>query len=152
MQTWTMRILGALNILFVAFGAFYSVGMIQMHWNRWPSEASYFDWVVFVFLNVISIFLVSYLGYLGVKLIQKDITAVRKLFLLFMAEIIYFFAMYDLTWVVMPISMSKIAFGLWALAEDPLVPQYVTGYPLIGAIVTLVMLIIRRKSEMTHVE
>jgi hypothetical protein len=90
--------------------------------------------------------MVLYLAYLGIRLIRKDARALLQLCLLFTAEILYICVLVDVTWIRMPISMSNIAVGFWGMADAPLVPQLLTGYPLIGAVITLIMLIVRRKS------
>ena len=150
MQAWPMRVLGALNILFVALGAFYSGGMIQMHWNKWPGSPSHLHWAVFMFLDAISISMILYLGYLGVRLIKKDARALWHLCLLFVAEIAYFAVVVYVTWFLMPASMSAIAVDFWGMAQDPLVPQVVTGYPLVGLVIAFVMLLIRRSPPDTY--
>ena len=148
MQVWTMRILGALNILFVTIGAYYSVVMIHLHWNRWPGNPSHYEWKIFVFLYAISVLMVLYLAYLGVRLIKKDAKALLKLSLLFLAEMLYFFVHTYSTWNVTPASMSMtVAVSFLGMALDPLAPQIVTGYPLIGLVIALVLSLIRQRSE-----
>jgi hypothetical protein len=150
MQAWPMRVLGALNIAFVALGAFYAAAMLQMHWNRWPGPPVYQDWVVFVVLNAISIYLILYLGYLGIRLIRKDAKALWQLCMFFVGEIAYFAAVVYITSYVLPASMTTIAVGFWATSLNTLVPQIVTGYPLVGLVITLVILLIRRSPPETY--
>jgi membrane protease YdiL (CAAX protease family) len=151
MMTWMTRILGIINLLFVALGAYYSVVMIHAHWNKWPGNPTSFDWLVFLCLYAVSLLMLLYLGYLGVRLIKKDESALWKLSLLFVTEMVYFYVFVTVTWVVMPMSTSKIAVGLWGRSQDPLAPQIITGYPLIGLIVTLIILLMRRISRKAHV-
>jgi len=153
MQTWTMRVLGVLNILFVAFGAYLYYWILRMHWNRWPGNPSHNEWAVFVFLSTISISMVLYLGYLGVKLIKKDAKALLKLSLLFVAEMIYSLVLFNVTWMVRPASMSMtVAVSFLGMADVLLWPQLLTGYPLIGLVITLVLLLIRQRSDRTPME
>jgi hypothetical protein len=150
MQAWPMRVLGALNLAFVALGALYAASMLQVHWNNWPGSPNYQEWVVFVVLNAISIYLILYLGYLGMRLIRKDATALWQLCMFFAGEIAYFVAVVYITSFVLPASMSTIAVGFWAMALNPLVPQVVTGYPLVGLVIALVILLIRRSPPATY--
>jgi hypothetical protein len=150
MQAWPMRVLGALNISFVALGAFYAASMFHLSWKKWPGPPVYQDWVVFVVLNAISIYLILYLGYLGVRLIRKDAKALWQLCMFFVGEIAYFAAVVVITSYVLPASMSTVAVGFWGTALNPLVPQIVTGYPLVGLVITLVILLIRRSPPETY--
>jgi len=147
MHGWPMRVLGALNVVFVALGAFYAAAMIQRHWHNWPGSPIYQDWVIFVALNAISIAMILYLGFLGIKLMRVDANALFQLCLLFVAEIAYFGAIVYVTWFVVPDSMSTVAVSFWGMAQNPLVPQIVTGFPLVGLIICLVMLLIRRSPK-----
>lgn len=151
MLAWMMRILGAFNLLFIAFGAYYSVVMVQIHWNRWPGNPTPLDWLVLLCLYAVSILILLYLGYLGIRLIKKDESALWKLSLLFVTGMVYFYVFVTVTWVVMPTSTSKIAVGLWGRSQDPLAPQIITGYPLIGLIITLIILLMRRNSRQSKV-
>jgi hypothetical protein len=143
-----MRFLGALNIMYVAFGAYLSYWMIRLHWNRWPGNPSHYEWAIFVFLSAISISMVLYLGYLGIRLIKKDAKALLKLSLLFVVELLYSFVLFYVTWIVRPTLMSMtVAVSFMGMADVPLWPQLLTGYPLIGLVVTLILSLIRQKSE-----
>jgi hypothetical protein len=150
MQAWPMRVLGALNISFVALGAFYAASMLRMSWNKWPGPPAYRDWVVFLVLNAISLYLIMYLGYLGIRLIRKDANALWRLCMFFVGEIAYFVAVVVITSYVLPASMSTVAVGFWGMALNPLVPQVVTGYACVGLVITLVILLIRRSPPKTY--
>ena len=152
MQTWMMRILGALNILYVAISAWYSVIMVHMHWNRWPGNPTSMNWAVFLFLYALSAVMIVYLAYLGIRLIRKDSKVLLQLCFLFVAEMVYFFVFVTVTWVILPMSMSKIAVGFWGMAQDPLAPQVITGYPLVGLVFALFMLLMRRRLPKAHSE
>jgi hypothetical protein len=145
-----MRVLGFLNISFVALGAFYAASMFHLSWKKWPGPPVYQDWVVFAILNAISIYLILYLGYLGVRLIRKDAKALWQLCMFFVGEIAYFAAVVVITSYVLPASMSTIAVGFWGMAINPLVPQIVTGFPLVGLVITMVILLIRRSPPETY--
>jgi hypothetical protein len=144
-----MRILGGLNVLAALLGIWYAATMIQMHWGRWPGNPNHSQWAVFLGLSAISFFLIVYLAYLGVKLIRGDTKALWKVALILVVEMVYFFIQTTITWLILPESMSKIAVGFYGMAEDPIAPQIVTGYSLIGLIaaVTLWVIAQRRPSE-----
>ncbi len=150
MQAWPMRVLGGLNILFVALGAFYAASILHMHWKKWPISPAYQDWMIFAALSAISIFLLAYLGYLGIRLIRRDSAALWPLCTFFMGEIAYFAAVFYITSFALPASMSAVAVGFWAMGLNPLVPQVVTGYPLVGLVIALVILLIRRSPPETY--
>jgi hypothetical protein len=150
MKAWPMRVLGALNISFTALGAFYAASMFHMSWKKWPGPPVYQDWVIFVVLNAISIYLILYLGYLGVRLIRKDAKVLWQLCMFFVGEIAYFVAVVYITSFVLPASMSTVAVGFWAAALNPLVPQIVTGFPLVGLVISMVILLIRRSPPETY--
>ncbi len=143
MQAWPMRVLGALHILFVVLGAFYAASMLHMRWNKLPGSPVYQDWAVFVALNVISIYLILYLGHLGIRLIKKDAEALWKSCMLFLGEIAYFAAVLYLTSSMVPDSMSTVAVGFWGMALNPLLPQFLTGYPLVGLVIAMAILLVR---------
>lgn len=144
MQAWPMRVLGALHISFVVLGAFYTASMLHMYWNKWPGSPAYQDWAVYAALSVISICLILYLGHLGVRLIRKDAEALWKSCMLFVGEIAYFAGVLYVTSSLVPDSMSAVATGFWGMALNPLLPQFVTGYPLVGLVLGVVLLLIRR--------
>ena len=149
MWPWTMRIFGGINILAAMFGIYYFALMIDIHWGRWPGNPSHFDWAVFVALSLLSTFLVVYLAYLGVRLIRQDAAALRGVCLIAVLEIAYFFADTFVTWNLMPFSASKISgeisVAFWGIAEDPLAPQIVTGYPLIALVAAAILIIMQRR-------
>jgi len=150
MQAWPMRVLGALNISFVALGAFYSASIMHMRWNKWPVSPAYQDWMIFAALSAMSIFLITYLGYLGIRLIRRDSRALWPLCTFFLGEIAYFVAVFYITSFALPESMTTVAAGFWGLGLNPLIPQIVTGYPLVGLVIALVILLIRRSPPDTY--
>ncbi len=46
--------------------------------------------------------------------------------------------------------MSAVATGFWGIALNPLLPQFVTGYPLVGLVIEMVPLLIRRSPPGTY--
>jgi len=139
MKTWIMRIVGVVNLLCGLIGVYYFAFKIRLHWHNWPGSPSESQWLVFFVLSFISIYLLIYLGYLGIRLIKNDATALRPLRNLFMLEIAYYVASVVMLWVIMPLSMATIAVSFWGMAQDPFAPQILTGYPLIGIIATIVL-------------
>jgi|HubBroStandDraft_2_1064218.scaffolds.fasta_scaffold705219_1 hypothetical protein len=150
MQAWPMRVLGALHISFVVLGAFYATSMFHMRWNKWPGSPVYQDWAVFLALSIISILLILYLGHLGIRLIKKDAEALWRSCLLFLGEIAFFAAVLYITSSLVPDSMTTVASGFWGMALNPLLPQFVTGYPLVGLVIAMVILLIRRNPPSTY--
>jgi hypothetical protein len=142
-----MRILGGLNIVFAFFGVFYSAYMVEIHWNKWPGQPTFSQWVVFGFLSFICMSMILYLAYLGIRLIRKDASALWQVCLVFVLEIIYFWADVIVCWMILPISMSTIAVGFWGIAESPLAPQVITGFPLIGIAVAGALMLVQKKTQ-----
>ena len=144
---WVLRIFGGLNILLGIYGMYYFAFMIEMHLGKWPGNPSHFDWAIFVALSSTSTFLVFYLGYLGVRLmIKRDVAILWQVCLVFILEIGYFFADTFVTWNLTPISRSHISVGFWGIAMDPLAPQVITGYPVIGLVVALALIFLQGRS------
>jgi hypothetical protein len=100
-----------------------------------------------VALNAVSVAMILYLGFLGIRLMRGDASALFQLCLLFVVEIAYFGGIVYVTWFVLPDTMSDLAVNFWGMAQNPLVPQIVTGFPLVGLIISLVMLLIRRSPK-----
>jgi hypothetical protein len=140
MKQWVMRIVGVLNLLCSVLGIFYFAIQLSWHWHRWPGAPSFFDWLVFLALSAVNISLVVYLGFLGVRLLRKDRAAIRSTSIVLAIELIYFFASTVLFWLILPPSKASLTIGFWGMAQDPLAPQILTAYPLIGLVVTLLLL------------
>ena len=147
MKIWTMRVLGALNIVFVVLGVYYAVALNVIRWGKWPGPPSHTDWAIFVLLSAISLSFLAYLGYSGMKLIRGDVSVLRPLGVLFILETMYLFISVLLFWNILPASTAKIAVGFWEGGEDPLTPQFLTGYPLLGAISVLLLLWTKRRKS-----
>jgi hypothetical protein len=144
MRTWTLRIIGALNILFTVLALLYLAGMLQMHWNRWPSSATSSDWVIFVFLLAISVYIVVHLAYCGIDLIKLDESALLPCLLLFASETLGVWLSVWVLWLMLPPSMGKIIFGLWEVAISPVHVEVLSGYSTVGFVVSLTLLLTRR--------
>jgi succinate dehydrogenase hydrophobic anchor subunit len=140
MKTLIMRIIGVLNLLFGLMGVYYFIFMMRMHWHNWPGSPSITQWAVFLVLSLISIGMLVYLGYLGIRLVRRDESALRPLIIIFISEILYFIVGVVVLWLIMPPTIKTIAVSFWGMAQDPLTPQVLTGYPLIGTVVTFVLM------------
>jgi hypothetical protein len=139
MTQWIVRLIGALNILYGSLGVIYFALMLSWHWHKWPGAPSPRDWFVFLVLSALSITLIAYLIFLGIRLLQNDRTAIRSTSTVLAIELIYFLATTVLFWLILPPSKASVAIGFWEMAQDPLAPQIITAYPLIGLLVTLIL-------------
>jgi hypothetical protein len=143
---WALRIFGGLNIFPGIVGMYFFAVEVQAHWGRWPGNPSTLDWVVFVALSSTSAFLVLYLGYLGVGLlIGRGAATLWQVCLIFVLEIGYFWADTFVTWNLGMIFRPHISVGFWGTAIDPLAPQVITGYPIIGLIVAITLILLQRR-------
>ena len=66
-------------------------------------------------------------------------TDLRLMVFIFAAEILYFFVD-SVNGVLINPSSARASIGFWGLAAFPLAPQILTGYPLVGIIVCVVLL------------
>ena len=147
-MSWALRIFGGLNILPGIAGMYYFAVMIEMHWGKWPGNPTPLDWAIFVALSSASALLILYLGYLGVRLlVRPDAAALRQVCLVFVLEIGYFWADTFVTWNLMPLSRVHISVGFWGIAMDPLAPQVIIGYPVIGLIVAISLIFLQRRFD-----
>jgi len=147
MRTWTMRILGVLNLLFGVGGLCYFAESLFVHWNKWPPSATKCEWAIFAILLVISTYFVVHLGYCGLRLIRSDESAILPSCILFAAGNIGELLSVQVFWLIVPLSMSKIVFGLWEVALSAFDVQVLSGYALFGFVVTLTLLISRRGAK-----
>lgn len=144
MKRWTMRILGSLNVLFGSVGLWFFITRLTWHFQKAPVVYSTRDWAAFSLLSLCTLSMVTLLAYLGIRLIIGNKTDLRLMAFLFVAEILYFFAdatIFMLFRVTNPSSITDIEIGFWGLAAFPIAPQIVTGYPLVGIIVCVVLLL-----------
>ena len=146
MKTWIMRTVGALNVLFSAFGFYYFALRLSYSWHgRWPGSPTATDWFVFLTLSALTCGLVASVGYLGVRLLRGDESVIITTAVVFGAEIVYFLGDILLFWVLLR-SRPEITVGFFGIAQIPLDPQLVTGYPLLGG-VALLLARIRRSVQ-----
>jgi hypothetical protein len=137
-----MRAIGAANIVFCATGLAYFSWSLSLHWNRWPGSPSMVEWAEFFGIAVVSLFLISYSAYLGVRLFKNDMSVIPRVNVLFVVEIIYLIFFVGLSWFLVPGNDPKrmgIVVVFWGIAEGPLVPQLAMGYPFIALIVMLLL-------------
>jgi hypothetical protein len=139
---WIMRVVGLLNLLYGIFGICYFAAILS--WHNWTGSRSLLSWLIFLLLSGFSIGLIVYLGYLGIRLMRKDRTAIRPAALVFGVEILYFLLGVEIFWIALPESMAPVAVGFWEMALGPIDPQIVTGDPLLGL---LAMFIVRSRKR-----
>ena len=137
MKSFTMRVLGVLNVLFALAGFYYFSTLASWRWQE-ISALSMRAYGIIVAVSVISSTLVAGLGYYGIVLLKKDDKALAKVRLIFIAEIAYFVISVLTFWSVLPLhDVGNGGIGsLVGLVQGPLVPQLVTGYPLFGILAT----------------
>jgi uncharacterized membrane protein len=148
MTKWTMRILGLLNVLFGLTGIWYYIIRLTWHFQKASAVHSTRDWAIFSLLSLCTLSMISLLGYLGIKLIVADKSALRLTAIVFTAEVLYFFADMQVFWQIAPSSMAHLTIGFWELATCLIAPQIFTGYPLFGIIICIVLS--RERDRVTH--
>lgn len=148
MRIWTIRILGALNLLGIAGGACYLVGMLRMHWHRWPASASGSAWAIFWMLLTFNLYLACHLAFCSVRMIRADESALLPAVLLQGAQISSELANVIIFWLILPHSMSKIVFGLWDIALSGIDVQVYTGIAPLGVVVLLILMLSRYRAQM----
>jgi succinate dehydrogenase hydrophobic anchor subunit len=149
MKKWAMRILGALNVLFGFYGLWFFVTCLNGHFKKAQVVYNTRDWIVFCSLSFCTVLMVSSLAYLGVRLIIGSKTSLRLMASIFAAEILYFFA--DAVNVVPlnPSLATHVPISYWAVAASPIAPQIITGYPLLGIVLCVVLLRRRKPVEIS---
>jgi hypothetical protein len=140
MKRWTLRILGVLNVLFGLYGIWFFITILTWHFQKTSAVYSTRDWVIFSLLSFCTLSMVSLLMYLGIRLVIGNKTDLRLMVFIFAAEILYFWAD-SVNGVLINPSSARASIAFWGLAADPLAPQIVTGYPLVGIIVCVVLLL-----------
>lgn len=140
MKKWTMRILGALNVLFGFYGLWFFITLLTLHFQRAPVVYNIRDWTVFSLLSFCTVLMVSSLAYLGIRLIIGSKTNLRLMIFIFAAEILYFSANAVNVVPFNPSLATHFPISFWQLAVSPIGPQIVTGYPLLGIVVCIVLL------------
>lgn len=147
MRLWTMRVIGALNIVFVVLGLYYATYFFVLRWGRWSTHLTQYDWDIQALFYTISLSFLAYLSYSGVRLIRGEASVLRPLGAIFILEILYFVTTVVVDWIVLPPALGKIAAGFWEDGLNPLTPQYLTAYPLVGCFVVLFLSLKKRESS-----
>jgi hypothetical protein len=137
---WTMRILGLLNMFFGIVGICYYILDLSWHFQKWIAAYGIRDWAIFSLLSLCTLLLVCLLGYSGIRLIVGDKTVLRLTIVVLVLESLYFFADVTVFWLILPASIAPVAIGFWEHAWDLIAPQIVILYPLLGIIVSTVLL------------
>jgi len=147
MSKFVMRFFGAVNLLFVASGLWYS---LKMHSARpraanWPPFTPQLpDWLLhFVFLMV-GVALIAWLGYLSVRLTCAERKALLPTCIVFGIEIAYVWAAdASYFWLIAPSSITRRSW-FWTSGEDLIAPQVTLSYQFLGLLAALVLLIMTR--------
>lgn len=141
---WALRILGALNILASILSLSYFAWLIEIHLGHWPGDPDRREWIVFLALSAVSVSLVVYQAYLGVRLIKRDMNALGLASLVFVLEIALCFVV---TWIQPHAGTRSNIVWFWGIAMSPLQFQVFCGYALVGLIAAVVLILIGRKSS-----
>jgi len=140
MKKWTMRVMGLLNVLFGLVGIWYFIVCLNWYLHKSSVAHGTRDWAIFSLLSFCTLSMVSSLAYLGIRLIILKEAAPRVMIPIFAAEILYFF--FDAAFfAIIPVPVTRAEVGFWGLAASPIAPQIITGYPLLGIIVCVVLLV-----------
>jgi hypothetical protein len=135
-----MRILGMLNVLFGLVGLWFFIIRLTWHFEKASVVYSTRDWAMFSLLSFCTSSMVTFLAYLGIKLIIGKKTDLRLMVFLFAAEILYFWVNATIFVQIYP-SVTNIEIGFWQLAVSPIAPQIISGYSLLGIIICVVLLL-----------
>lgn len=137
--TWTIRVMGALNIAFCLLGVAYCIWDLDRNFPRWHLSLDVYIWTLFLVLCVITFGCTLFLGYLGFRLVRSDRRAIRPASFLFAVEITYFVVSTLILWTI-PARNSELTLGFFSLPASVFGPQIVYGYPILGIIVCIVLL------------
>jgi len=140
MKKWTMRILGVLNVSFGFYGLWFFITCLTWHFQKAPVTYGIRDWTVFSLLSFCTVLMVSFLGYWGIRLIIGNEINLRLMVFIFSAEILYFFASAVNVVPFNPSLAEHLPITFWQLAATPIAPQIITGYPLLGIVICIVLL------------
>jgi len=144
---WALRILGALNVFASALSLSYFAWGIKIHLGKWPGGPDRQEWIVFLSISALSVSLVLYLAYLGLRLIKRDFNALKLVSLVFISEIAICFVAFVVTWIETPAWIRKDIVWFWGIAMSPLEFQVFCGYALIGLAAAVVLILVGRKSS-----
>jgi hypothetical protein len=147
MSNFFMRLLGVVNLLFVAFGVWYSVGAraLRIKAGKWPPyhPARPLDWLLYFAFLALSIALIAWLSYLSVRLIRADRKALLPTCVVFGVEIAYLWAEVVYFWLLAPRWITDRSW-FWTMGEDPIAPQHALFYPFLGFLTSLTLFVITR--------
>ena len=104
---WVMRILGLLNVFFGIVGIWYFIMELSWHFQKWSAAYGARDWAVLSLFSLCTLLLICSLGYSGLRLIAGDKTVLRFTIIVFVLEILYFFADVIVFWIILPVSIEK---------------------------------------------
>ena len=158
MKRVAIRIVGIANIAFAVLGFWYSATMLWYRWradgfHHWPGSPGPLAWLAFFLIVAISSGLVGILGFLGVRLIKCDQSAIRPTLWVLFAEIACEVFNVVVFWQLLPMKLgadfADITVGLFGIAQFPFDPQLITAYPLI-AIVVLSLARQNKATETVH--
>jgi hypothetical protein len=152
MKRVALRIVGIANIAFAVLGFWYFGTMLWYRWradgfHHWPGSPGPRAWFAFFLIVTMSSCLVGTLGFLGVRLIKCDQSAIRPTLWVLFAEIACVLVDVVVFWQLLPmmfgVGIIHITVGLFGIALMPFDPQLITGYPLIA----IAFLLLARQSK-----
>jgi hypothetical protein len=141
MRKWGLRIVGTLNILMALCGVCYSWAHLSWNWHRLPPFSRAGVWTVFFCLTGLTLTLVAGLTYFGWRLLRADLAAMRGTAILFGLEIVYILIDLIVFGAIITLSgrVDPRVNSFWSMSYDAMVPQMLTGYPLLGLIAMIAM-------------
>lgn len=149
MTKFFMRLLGAVNLLFVIGGIWYAVGMhaVRVREGKWPPyPPARADWFFyFTFLSV-SIALIAWLTYLSVRLVRADRRALLLTCIVFAIEIAFETAQVWYFWLSAPHLVTDRSW-FWTEGMDPLGPQIAFFYVFVGFLASLALQLVTRTRQ-----
>lgn len=140
MRVFVVRVIGALNCAFSGFGMYMFLYLVKIHWNNWPGNPGLLSWGIFVTLSALSLCLVGSLAFYGVSLLKGNEVGLRPARNILMAEIVYFVLNVCLFWNKASASHSALTVGFFGIAQGPIMPQIVTGYPVFGLLAIIILM------------
>lgn len=147
MRVFVARVIGALNCAFSVIGICMFLYLVKIHWNNWPGNPGTISWGIFVILNALSLCLVGSLAFYGVSLLKGNEVGLRPARNILIAEIIYFILNICLFWSNAFASHRALTVGFFGIAQGPIMPQIVTGYPVFGLLTIIILLRLDRHHE-----
>ena len=140
MRVLVARVIGVLNCAFSLIGICMFLYLVKIHWNNWPGNPGPLSWGIFVILSALNLCLVGSLAFYGVSLLKSKEVGLRPARNILIAEIVYFVLNICLFWNNASASHSALTVGFLGIAQGPIMPQIVTGYPIFGLIAIIILL------------